>query len=395
MHLSENIRSLRLARPKGIMIISSSFIPDIGGVETHLRDLISSLSRRGYKIVLLTFQPYQLAKAKTQKVEIRKNVIIYRLPRPLRSIMFYGDLWRPASQLFYLPILFLSSILFVLLYRKDIEIIHVHGILPTPIACLISKLFKKKCIMSLHHTYIAKGKIHKILAKMVLSLPDKILCLSNRSKTELLKIGLKDEKIRVFIHWIDQEKFKPLDKNWCKKILDLENKFVVLFVGRLIEEKGVKILLTVAKKFSKIFDDMIFVFVGQGPLARELLILQNTLKNIIYRGAVNDKDLPIYYNAADIVVVPSISEEGFGRNIIESLACGTPVIASNRGGIPEVLDSLVGMLIEPTADSLASAITQLYSDRDKLTWLANNCRIYAQNRFTEDNVKIIEDAYFT
>jgi len=378
----------------GILLISSSYRPDIGGLETHLQDLVSFLKRRGHKVIIITFQPYQLTIAKAQKVEVEGNTIVFRLPRPLRSIFFADNRWHPARQIFYLPILFLFSTMFVLLHRREIDVIHVHGILSTPIACFISNMFKKRCIVSLHHTYIPKGRIHRTIAKIVLSLPDKILCLSNRSKAELLRIGLKDENIGTFTHWVDQTKFKPLDKGYCKKLLGFEDKFVVLFVGRLIEEKGVRILLTVANKLTKVFDKICFVFVGLGPLAQEVIDASKDLKTIRFQGAVNDEDLQVYYNAADVVVVPSISEEGFGRVILESLACGTPVIASNRGGIPEVLDSSVGILIEPTAENLANAIIRLYSNPNELKKLASNCRVYAQKRFTEDNAKLIEGTYF-
>jgi glycosyltransferase involved in cell wall biosynthesis len=377
----------------GILLICSSYKPDVGGAETHLQDLVSFFKRKGHKVTVLTFQPYQSAVARARRVEREKGMTIFRLPRPLRSVFFAGNRWNPVGQIFYLPILLLFGILLVSLHRKEIDVIHVHGILPTPVACLISKLFKKRCIMSLHHTYIPKGRAHKTVARMILSLPDKVLCLSNRSRLELLRIGLKDEKVRTFTYWIDQTIFRPLDKDYCKKLLGFEDKFVILFVGRLIEEKGVRILLRVANELTKVFDDLFFAFVGLGPLAQEVIDASKDLKTLRFQGAVNNEDLPVYYNATDVVVVPSISEEGFGRVILESLACGTPVIASNRGGISEALDSSVGVLAEPTAKSLANAITRLYSNRDELMKLASNCRTFAQKRFSENNAEVIVNAY--
>jgi glycosyltransferase involved in cell wall biosynthesis len=377
-----------------VLIISSSFSPDVGGIETHLQDLISFLKKRRHKITVLTFKPYQSYVAKVKGVERKAGVTIFRIPRICRSIFFVNNRWHPAGQFFYLPMLAIFSFLFILLHRKEIDIIHVHGILPTPIACLISKMFRKKIIMSLHFTYIPRGKISKTIARIIFSLTDKILCLSNKSKSELLKIGLESEKVEVFTYWVDLALFKPLDKAYYKKFLGFNDKFVVLFVGRLIEEKGVKILLTVAKKCNEMFNDILFVVIGLGPLAREVINASKDLKNLRYQGAIDNKNLPVYYNAADVVVVPSISEEGFGRVILESLACGTPVIASNRGGIPEALNSSVGILIEPTAESLANAIIRLYNNRNELIKLASNCRVYAQRHFSEDNAKLIEATYY-
>ena len=86
--------------------------------------------------------------------------------------------------------------------------------------------------------------------------------------------------------------------------------------------------------------------------------------------------------------------KGFGRVILEALSCGTPVIASNRGGIPEALDKSVGTLIEPDVNKIVQTIESPYEHPKKLVDLRRNCRIYAIKRFSEDNAKIMEDAYW-
>lgn len=379
----------------GILLICSSYMPDVGGAETHYKDLVSFLKRRRYKITVLTFQPYQSAVARVQRVERDGETTIFRLPRPWRFFFFANNSWHPVSQIFYLPILFLFATLFISLHREEINVIHVHGILPTPVAFLVLKLFKKRCVMSLHHTYIPDERVfHKTVARIVLSLPDKVLCLSDRSRLELLRIGLKDEHVRTFTYWIDQNIFQPLNKDYCKKLLGFEDKFVILFAGRLIEEKGVRLLLPIAKELPNVYGDMFFVFAGLGPLAQGVIDASKDVKNLRFLGAINNEDLQMWYSAADVVVVPSLHEEGFGRVILESLACGTPVIASNLGGIPEALDCSVGILVEPTAKSLTNAITRLYNKPNELMKLASNCRAYAQKRFSDDNAKLIEETYF-
>lgn len=378
----------------GILLICSSYRPDVGGVETHLQDLVSFLKWRKHQVNVLTFQPYQSSATRVRKVEREERMTILRLPRPWRSIVFAGNRWDPVGQSVYLPILLLSGTLLVSLHRKEMEVIHVHGILSTPIACLISRLFKKRCVMSLHHTYAPIRKAHKTVARVILNLPDKVLCLSNRSRSELLRIGLEGEKVQTFTYWVDLKAFQPLDKEYCKKLLGFEDKFMILFVGRLIEEKGVRILLNVAKELTKTFGDMLFEFVGLGPLAQEVTDASKHVKNLSFQGVVKNEGLKVWYSAADVVVVPSLAEEeGFPRVIVESLACGTPVIASESGSIPEALDSSVGILIEPTAESLANAITRLYTNRDELMKLACNCRVFAQKRFSENNAEEIVNAY--
>ncbi|NQS88963.1 glycosyltransferase family 4 protein, partial [Patescibacteria group bacterium] len=99
-------------------------------------------------------------------------------------------------------------------------------------------------------------------------------------------------------------------------------------------------------------------------------------------------NLPLHYNAADAVIMPSQYEEGYGRVILESLSCGTPVIASNRGGIKEVLTDSVGMLIEPTEEEITKALKEI-----NLKELSKNCRPYAEEMFSSHNALVIEKAY--
>ncbi len=82
-------------------------------------------------------------------------------------------------------------------------------------------------------------------------------------------------------------------------------------------------------------------------------------------GKIANVDLPKYYNIADIFCIPSQYEEGYGRVVIEAVACGVPVIGSNKGGIPEALNETVSILVEPTKDNLKSAISGLYFDEHK------------------------------
>jgi glycosyltransferase involved in cell wall biosynthesis len=205
---------------------------------------------------------------------------------------------------------------------------------------------------------------------------------------------VQEEKLQTFTYWVDQTLFRPLDKDNCKKLLKFEERFVILFVGRLTEEKGVRVLLSVAKKLGDTLDNAIFAFVGIGPLAQEVIDASKHVRNVRFQGVVSNKDTPLWYNASDVLVVPSIHEEGFGRIILESLACGTPVIAFNVGGVPEALDTSVGILAQPTAESLTNAITYLYNNPDALMKLTEKCRPYAQKRFSEDNARLIEQAYF-
>jgi glycosyltransferase involved in cell wall biosynthesis len=206
----------------------------------------------------------------------------------------------------------------------------------------------------------------------------------------LARIGIDEGKVQVYTYWVDQEVFRPLDRDGCKERLGWKGKFIVLFVGRFIRIKGAGLLIETAKQVDR---RICFAFIGDGPLAEEIKGASLKSENILYVGKIDNKELSVYYNASDIVIVPSQYEEGFGRVILEALSCGTPVIASNRGGIPEAVDEVVGVLVEPTVENLRRVIKELYHNRGKLERLANNCRRYAERNFSEENAHVIVRSY--
>lgn len=103
--------------------------------------------------------------------------------------------------------------------------------------------------------------------------------------------------------------------------------------------------------------------------------------------------MPLYYTAADIVIVPSIHEEGFGRVILEALACGTPVIGAKRGAIPEAMDETVGRFINVSTVNIKNEVEYLFNHQDELKKLARNSREFAERRYSEKNVLEIIRSY--
>lgn len=129
------------------------------------------------------------------------------------------------------------------------------------------------------------------------------------------------------------------------KAIGLNGKFVVLFIGRLLEIKGVRVLLDVTKRLSNL-QDIVFVFVGDRPLSNEIKDASAKLQNVFYMGKVENRKLRQYYTAAYVFIAPSIYEEGFGRVILEALSCGTPLIVSNISSLPEIVGA-AGLTVDP------------------------------------------------
>ena len=373
-----------------ILMISPFYAPNIGGVETHLTDLTGYLVNKNHHVSVLTYQPLT-TKLSGKHIETRKNLYIKRV-RWFGKNLFHRLEKYPILEFIYLtPRLFLTSFLFMLKNRKRVDVIHAHGMNGAFIAKFISKFFKKRAVVSLHAIYNFKENSKtNFIYKWVLKSFDKILTLSQASKKDLEKLGISVNSVQLYIYWINQKIFKKLDKNQCRKNLGLGPNFIVLFVGRLIDIKGTDILIQVAKEVNK---KITFIFIGTGPEEEKIRKESEKNKNIVFVGSVENEKLAPYYNAADILVIPSKYEEGFGRVILEALSCGTPVVGSKIGGIPEAVTEEVGILVGPTSENFKKAILDLFENRKKLNWLAKNCRKYSESKFGESNAKIIEKSY--
>jgi len=373
--------------PRTILMISPSFSPISGGLETHLNDLCEYLRKRNYRIYIITYSFLE----KRAKTISGSNPKVYRIPWFSYNLLLKLEPYPPLYFVYLVPMLLLASLLFMLKHKHEVDVIHAHGLAAAVVARSLMKVFNKKAVVSLHTIYgLRKRPILSKIATRILSPFDTVLTLSMRSGKELVNAGLNN--VKVFTYWVNQKSFAPLNKALCKRKLGLEGKFVILFVGRLIEVKGVKILLRIARELRD-YNDIHFAYVGTGPLSKEVIKVSKNLGNITYFGEVKNENLSVYYNAANLLVAPSLHEEGFGRVVLEALSCGTPVIASNVGGLSEALDPSVGILIDPRVDAIKDAILKLYNDRGKLEVLSKNCKEYAERRFSERNAKLIEESY--
>lgn len=367
-----------------ILQLSAHFKPNIGGVETHLEDLVNILIKKGHKVFVLTYQP--LTTKVNWKIYETSGFEIFRIP--WFTNLFYRLVNFPAAEFMYLlPGLFFITPL-VLIIRNP-EVIHAHGLVAGFVGVFWGKVFDKRVIISTHSIYsFPKKGFYRNFAGWIFQHADFVFGLSKQAAAEISSLGISPKKVGNFTYWINLEKFKKIEN--AKNKLDWQDRFTVLFVGRLVKEKGVLELLESIKIWDKNIDLKI---VGSGPLEAEVKKTVSKYKNIELIGMIDQNKLPMYYSGSDILIVPSVSEEGFGRVILESLACGTPVIGAKRGAIPEAMDGSVGRLIDITPGNISKVVLYFYQNRDKLEKIEQNCRIFAERRYSEKNAETIIQSY--
>ena len=192
---------------------------------------------------------------------------------------------------------------------------------------------------------------------------DRVICASQGEK-EMLQVlyDVPGQNVSVVPCGVDTERFRPLDRSHVRRRLGIpSNERVVLFVGRIEPLKGIDVLLRAVSHLDG--ELRVLVIGGDGKdLARKgelsaLAVRLNIADKVAFLDAVPHSNLPLYYNAADVCVVPSYYES-FGLVAVEAMACGVPVIASRVGGLKEtVRDGQTGYLVpwlcpEPFAERL-------------------------------------------
>ena len=177
----------------------------------------------------------------------------------------------------------------------------------------------------------------------VMANADKIIAFSPHERDAMIRLyNAPCDRIELVPCGVDLTRFKPIDRSHARKYLGINGEKVFLYVGRIESLKGVDLLLETAAHLDGSQDIRVLVVGGDEGRGQAVSRLKQRAKDLYIDGIVDfvgrvDQDqLPIYYNAADVCVVPSFYES-FGLAALESMACGTPVVAYRVGGLPTII----------------------------------------------------------
>lgn len=268
-----------------------------------------------------------------------------------------------------------------LMLISDFDIIHLHYpfIFGSELVLLNSIIKKNNYVLTYHFDPTSMGQLDKVFRiytksigrSALLNAKKIIITTRDYAKTSQLKDLLGKRKLDVIEipNGVDIKKFSPkITDNLIRKKYEIEDKKVILFVATLNNKlKGLHILL---KSLCKFKQDVVLLVVGEGKLRKkyEKLSIDLGLSECVYfAGRVDDDELPYFYAASDVLILPSINRmEAFGLVLIEAMATGKPVIASNLPGVRTVVDDGInGFLVEPkNIEDLASKIRYLLENED-------------------------------
>jgi glycosyltransferase involved in cell wall biosynthesis len=205
-----------------------------------------------------------------------------------------------------------------------------------------------------------------------------VIAVSAALKNAMVALGISAEKIAVIPNGVDSERFHPIDRAEARKELGLlESGRVIVSVGALLRVKGHSLLIDAFAKLAPRHSDLRLYIVGEGKSREEL---ENQVRalgladRISLVGIKPNEQLAAWYSAADVMCLAS-SREGMPNVVLESLACGTPVVATRVGGTPEVLVSDdLGILVNQGADEIGSALEDALNRHWDRTAIVNHAR---------------------
>jgi len=344
-----------------VTMITSTFLPNVGGAEMCIFHLSRALTDHGVDVEIIT-------------------------PRVRGHLLHSGDssLFIKMLKVKYLPLTPKFSfclLLFALCkYAAKSDVIHAHFLYPAGLAAVLYKVLSRKpCVVTAHGVDILinesigygmrLNKAYDLMIKFALKSADAVIAPSRLVAEEAIKAGAPASKIHIIPNGVDIEKFSSdrVNANTAKDMLGLNTtEHVVLIVANFRPVKGYRFLVEAIPLILKDVPKTVFLFIGDGPekpkIVRRIKELGVSDK-AIFVGSVSPELMPLYYAAADIFVLPSISEN-FPLTVLEAMSSGKPIVATSTGAIPELVhEGVSGIVVKPMdSAALAKAIIKFLMD---------------------------------
>jgi glycosyltransferase involved in cell wall biosynthesis len=237
-----------------------------------------------------------------------------------------------------------------------------------------------------HHNIISKV----YTAELVYNLPGAFEEIHKKSKKLIFISSYAQEKYeRIIGEAVDNGEVSPELPMLSAAVPVPHDEFNVLYVGRLVERKGVTYLIDAAKKMK----DCVFHIVGNGPEKGSLIKQADGYDNIIFHGKIPDENLLELYSIADVFVLPAIVDsrgdtEGLGVVLIEAMRSGVPCIASNVGGIRDIIQhEKTGLLVnQKNSEEIVDAIKRIRYDDSLKEELVTTAHAYLSVYFSWETV---------
>ncbi|NHJ47606.1 MAG: glycosyltransferase family 4 protein [Asgard group archaeon] len=387
-----------------VLMLSWEFPPfKVGGLAAHVYDISKMLVKKGYEIHVVTCS-FPGAK----DYELIDGVHVHRF-----------DAYQiPAPDFLQWDLnmnLLMEKKAIEVIDKYSIDIIHAHDWLVANAAIGLKHLYRKPLIATIHS--LERGRrsglfndgqnmIDQIENQLIQEAWHNIVCSQYMQSLCHFSFDFPNDKMTIIPNGVRYKEFSveldSKEKAIHHKKYALENENIIAYIGRLVPEKGVNVLLGAVKFVLERLPDTKFVVAGEGWHRNELETLTRELgitEKVLFTGYLPDEDFLAYFNVAEVLVVPS-TYEPFGIVALEGMATKTPIVVSDVGGLSEIVDhGWTGMKVPPdNSMALADTIVELLENQSLAKNIVKNAMekltyVYDWSIIADHTMKVYERVF--
>ena len=384
-----------------ILMLTWEYPPRVvGGIARVVYDLSKTLLKDGHDVTVVTYRegdaPY---------FEDDKGVKVYRVDNYMINPNNFID-W-----IMQLNFNLVAKANELIAKEGNFDVIHAHDWLVAYAAKTLKNSFNIPIVATIHATESGRNSgIHDETQRyindtewMLTYEASEVIVNSNYMKNELQRLfGLPYEKINVVPNGVNLNLFNGVERDYnFRRRFAMDNEKIILFMGRLVYEKGIQHLIAAMPKILNGYHDSKLIICGKGGMLDELKAEANALglgQKVYFAGYMNGKDVQRMYKAADIAVFPS-TYEPFGIVALEAMLAGIPTVVSDVGGLDEIVEHGVdGMKsYAGNSNSIADSVLALLFDAKLCSAVSKNAvkkvkELYSWNKIAQDTHYVYEQA---
>ncbi len=381
-----------------ILMLTWEYPPRIvGGIARVVHDLSKRLIKDGHEVTVVTYRD----SADVPEYENDKGVNVYRVDNYMIHSNNFID-W-----IMQLNFNMISKATEIINKEGGFDVIHAHDWLVTYAAKTLKNAYDIPIVATIHATEAGRNSgIHNETQRYINDTEwlltyeaTEVIVNSNYMKNELQRLfGLPFEKINVIPNGINLSNFIGIERDYdFRRQYAMDNEKIILYVGRLVYEKGIQHLIAAMPKILSNYHDAKLVIAGRGGMMDELKAEARNLglgNKVYFTGYLDSKQVQKMYKCADVAVFPS-TYEPFGIVALEAMLAGVPTVVSDVGGLNEIVNHGVdGMKsYAGNPNSIADSVTALLYDHQLAANVSKRAKQKVKEQFNWE--KIAQDTHFT
>ena len=381
-----------------ILMLTWEYPPRIvGGIARVVHDLSKRLIKDGHEVTVVTYRD----SADVPEYENDKGVNVYRVDNYMIHPNNFID-W-----IMQLNFNLVSKATEIINKEGGFDVIHAHDWLVTYAAKTLKNAYDIPIVATIHATEAGRNSgIHDETQRYINDTEwlltyeaTEVIVNSNYMKNEIQRLfGLPFEKINVIPNGINLSNFTGIERDYdFRRQYAMDNEKIILYVGRLVYEKGIQHLIAAMPKILSNYHDAKLIIAGRGGMMDELKAEARNLglgNKIYFTGYLDSKQVQKMYKCADVAVFPS-TYEPFGIVALEAMLAGVPTVVSDVGGLNEIINHGVdGMKsYAGNPNSIADSVTALLKDHQLAANVSKKAKQKVKEQFNWE--KITKDTHFT